>query len=213
MDIFPHRPEEVLESSYELSVHALDQLPEPDRPEIAFAGRSNVGKSSLINALIRRKDLARTSNTPGKTRALNVYHLRVRDAEGAEGGLRFVDLPGYGYAQVSKGERERWAPLIEEYLRTRAGLWGVVLVIDGRRPPMESDEQMAEWLGVSAIPYVAVLTKSDKLKQRDLSLVQAASDGVLRSLGARTVLQVSSEKGTGIHRVWPAIAEMGRQAD
>lgn len=219
---FPATPEDVLDSKYELSAHSIDQVPEVDYPDIAFAGRSNVGKSALINALLGRKDLARTSNTPGKTRALNVYTCRIRKRVGhdyfREGSLQIIDLPGYGYAKVSKAERGKWGPLIEGYLLGKSairsetgnsGLWGVALVIDGRRPPMDSDIQMADWLGQNGIHFIALLTKSDKLKQSEKASVWRESEGPLISLGARSVFQISSSRGTGILDVWPALHEMG----
>jgi GTP-binding protein len=160
---------------------------------------------------------------PGKTRALNVYTCRIRRRIGhdyfREGSLQMVDLPGYGYARVSKTERGKWGPLIEGYLTDRSsvrdkpgnsGLWGVALVIDGRRPPMESDIQMADWLGQQGIHFIALLTKSDKLNQSEKTSVWSESEGLLISLGARAVFQISSSKGTGILDVWPALYEMGR---
>lgn len=215
MPAFPDTPEDVIESQYILSAHRLDQLPESFDPEIAFAGRSNVGKSSLINALIGRKNLARTSNTPGKTRALNLYSCSVRRRMGhdhfLETTIRLVDLPGYGYAKVSKTERVEWGTLIEGYLREAAlrNLWCIALIIDGRRAPMDSDLQMADWLGRTGIHYIAVLTKTDKLKQNDRAKVMRDSQGPLISLGARAIIQVSATKGTGIEQVWPALDEAG----
>ncbi len=204
--VIPSRPQDVLESALETTAFNLEQLPaaDPNLLEIAFAGRSNVGKSSLINALINRKGLARTSNTPGKTRSINIYRCRVR----GESLLRLVDLPGYGYAQVSHTERRAWEPLVETFLSSRTNLWGVALVIDGRRTPEASDQEMADWLGHAGIPYLAALTKTDRTSQKERAQALRGSEGLLRSLGARDVLPVSAVKNTNIARLWTALGAL-----
>ena len=129
--------------------------PEPSLPEVAFAGRSNVGKSSLLNRLIHRKKFARVSNTPGRTREINFF--KVNDA------FIFVDLPGYGYARISKEKRAEWKPLIEGYLRGSPQLRGIVQLLDVRHDPTDDDRQMLDFLGEIGVPTVVVLTKIDKL--------------------------------------------------
>ena len=129
--------------------------PEPVLPEVAFAGRSNVGKSSLLNRLVHRKKLARVSNTPGRTREVNFF--KVND------GFVFVDLPGYGYARISKEKRAEWKPLIEGYLRTSPQLRGIVELLDARRDPTDDDLAMLDFLGEIGVPTIVVLTKIDKL--------------------------------------------------
>ncbi len=141
------------------SVSALDQLPEEKLPEIVFAGRSNVGKSTLLNSLTEKKGLAKTSSTPGKTQLIN-YFL-INDT------CFFVDLPGYGYAKVGKGKKYAWGKLLGEYVRTRDRIVLVVLLIDSRHPGMESDHQMTEFLEYCGRSYGIVLTKYDKLKQKE----------------------------------------------
>jgi GTP-binding protein len=133
------------------------QFPVADLPEFAFAGRSNVGKSSLINTLVNRKKLVMTSSTPGKTRLINFF--RVNDA------FMFVDLPGYGYARVSEDERRKWRPMIEQYLSARENLKAVIIILDIRRTPGAEDAQLLGWLDRQEIPAVLVVTKSDKLSK------------------------------------------------
>ena len=139
-----------------LGVAGLDQLPEADRAEVAFAGRSNVGKSSLINTITNRNDLARTSNTPGRTQQLNFFDL---------GGLLYmVDMPGYGYAKVSKSTRSEWNDLIFSYLQGRANLRRVFILVDSRHGVKQSDEELMDMLDIAAVTYQIVLTKCDKAK-------------------------------------------------
>ncbi len=133
------------------------QYPEYDFPEVAFAGRSNVGKSSLINTLIQRKDMVKTSSKPGCTQLINFFLVNE--------DLSFVDLPGYGYAKVSKKIRAQWQPMVEQYLSARENLIGLILLIDIRRDPGKEEYEMMEWLEDHDIPYLVVLTKSDKLSR------------------------------------------------
>ncbi len=133
------------------------QYPEYDFPEFAFAGRSNVGKSSLINTLILRKDLVKTSSKPGCTQLINFFLVNEN--------LFFVDLPGYGYAKVSKKIRSQWQPMVNLYLENRKRLLGLVLLIDIRRDPEKEEFELMNWLEANGIPYLLVLTKSDKLSK------------------------------------------------
>jgi GTP-binding protein len=133
------------------------QYPAAELPELAFAGRSNVGKSSLINTLVSRRKLVQTSSTPGKTRLINFF--RVNDA------LMLVDLPGYGYARVSEEERRKWRPMIERYLSSRENLKAVVVILDIRRAPNEEDAQLLDWLVRREIASILVVTKADKLSK------------------------------------------------
>jgi GTP-binding protein len=134
-----------------------DQYPEYDFPEIGFAGRSNVGKSSLINTLIQRKGLVKTSSKPGCTQLINFFLVN--------GDVSFVDLPGYGYAKVSKKIRAQWQPMVELYLAKRASLFGLVLLIDIRRDPGKEEFDLVKWLESHGTPYLIILTKADKLSK------------------------------------------------
>ena len=136
------------------------QLPESDRPELSFSGRSNVGKSSLINKLCNRKNLARVSSTPGKTATINFYEVD---------NCYFVDLPGYGYAKVSNADRERWDELINSYFEADRALNVLVQLLDSRHAPSADDVQMMEYLHFHRIPFVVALTKADKLKKSEMT--------------------------------------------
>ena len=148
------------EATFLRGVAKLDQLPPAGLPEVAFAGRSNVGKSSLINALTGRNSLARTSNTPGRTQEINLFDLGGR--------LMLVDLPGYGFAQAPKEVVERWTRLVFAYLRGRPSLMRVCLLIDGRHGLKKADEEAIELLGKAAVPFQLVLTKTDLVRKADL---------------------------------------------
>lgn len=144
--------------SVELTISAVDQkqYPAGEQPEIAFVGRSNVGKSSLTNVLINRRNFAHTSSQPGKTQTLNFYHI--------EDQLYFVDVPGYGYAKVSKKQRADFGRMIESYLTQRPQLKGVIMLVDGRHAPTDDDIQMYQWLAYYQLPVLVVATKMDKVK-------------------------------------------------
>jgi GTP-binding protein len=173
------------------SAERIGQLP-GSRAELAMVGRSNVGKSSLINALAHRKSLAKTSKAPGATRLLNVYEL-----DPAGSGRWLVDLPGYGYAKAAKQEQKRWARMIEEYLTDREQLLGAVLLIDGAVGPTELDLQTIDWLRHIELPYRLVATKADKVKA---SKRVARRRELLDRLGVddEDVLWVSATTGSGI---------------
>ncbi len=152
-----------------LGVAGLEQLPDADRNEVAFAGRSNVGKSSLINAVTGRSTLARTSNTPGRTSELNFFDLK-----GTDGGspMYLVDMPGYGYAKVSKTTREKWNRLIKRYLRGRPNLRMVFILVDGRHGMKDSDEDLMTMLDDAAVSYRIILTKCDKSKKDEIEKIE-----------------------------------------
>lgn len=187
-----------------LGVAKLSGLPEARLPEIAFAGRSNVGKSSLINGLTGRKNLARASNTPGRTQELNYFNLG--DV------IYMVDMPGYGYAKVSKEKVSDWTQLIFSYLRGRPTLRCVFILIDSRHGLKESDFELMKMLDGAAVNYRIVLTKSDKVKTQDLDKVMRNIEGVLAKHPAAypQVLPTSSEKGYGMPELRAVLARFGQ---
>jgi GTP-binding protein len=185
------------------SVPGLDFLPDPDRPEIAFAGRSNVGKSSLINALVGQRGLARTSNTPGRTQELNFFEV-------AHATLFLVDMPGYGFAKAPKDKVDAWTQLVRDYLRGRPNLVRVFLLIDARHGIKSADEPIMQLLDEAAVSYQAVLTKADKLKPPALASVVTDTAAALQTHAAAyaTLITTSSEAGSGIADLRAEIAAL-----
>lgn len=180
------------ECTFMLGCVAMKQLPDPILPEIAFAGRSNVGKSSLVNALTGRKTLARTSNTPGRTREINFFEFAGR--------MRLVDMPGYGYAKAPKPMVEGWTKLIHDYLRGRAVLRRVNILVDARHGLKSTDEQLMGILDKAGVNYRIILTKIDKPKFEEVAKVEEAVTAALKKHPAAwpTPLLTSAEKKTGI---------------
>ena len=197
----PARPVvEVLEASYIASAMDVDGLPAPMFAEVAFGGRSNVGKSSLINTLLARRKLVRTSSTPGATRGISVFRAQLRIPEG-EATLDLVDLPGYGFAQRSKKERRSWGPMIEGFIEHRVGLRAVVLIVDVRRGLEEDDAQLIEYLEHVGRECIVVATKIDKLpsSKRKLEI-----DAVRKAAGV-PLIGMSSETGEGREVLWDRV--------
>ena len=184
---------------YMLAAAKPKGFPAPGAPEVAFLGRSNVGKSSLLNKLVSRRSLARTSSTPGKTRLLHWFRVVRPDDE-----LWFVDLPGYGYARVAKSERRQWQALIETYLAERETLCLAVLLQDLRRDVSDDETLLLEWLEERGVPSVVALTKCDKLKpMRRAARVKELTAQL--GLPKSRVVPTSSEKGMGMRELWQVI--------
>ena len=185
------------------SAPGLEFLPNPDVPEIAFAGRSNVGKSSLLNALTNRKGLARTSNTPGRTQELNFFDV------GQPLQLRLVDMPGYGFAEAPKDLVKRWKHLVNDYLRGRAVLKRALVLVDSRHGLKPPDREMMEMLDTAAVNYQLVLTKADKVKPTELAttLEQTKAEARKHPAAHPRIFTTSSETGSGIAELRTAILE------
>ncbi|MCD6336499.1 MAG: YihA family ribosome biogenesis GTP-binding protein [Candidatus Latescibacteria bacterium] len=184
----------VRKSEFVISAVQASQFPSDGDAEFAFSGRSNVGKSSLINTLLNRKGLAKTSSTPGKTRQINYF--RINEA------FYFVDLPGYGYARAPKRERANWGRWVEPYLKNRDPLLGLIQLIDARHDPTENDLQMVTWLLSYELPFLIVLTKSDKLSVRKLSEQIQKTRRILSEWGDLPVVPFSAKRGVGKEAVW-----------
>ncbi|MBN2122796.1 MAG: YihA family ribosome biogenesis GTP-binding protein [Deltaproteobacteria bacterium] len=177
-----------------------DQYPESDRPEIAFAGRSNVGKSSLINVMTNRRKLARTSSTPGRTQAINFFSLGEL--------LYLVDLPGYGYARVPERVKRSWGSMVETYLRRRPGLRAVVVILDIRRDPRPDDIRLLEWLKVCGRAVIPVLTKTDKVSRQQGLTRSSRIAGLLEGLLVESPTLFSARTGEGRKEIWERIEKI-----
>lgn len=195
------------ECRFVMAAAALVQLPPDDLPEIAFAGRSNVGKSSLVNALTGRNTLARTSNTPGRTRQLIFFELA--------GQLNLVDLPGYGYAQVSRSESTAWTRLLTAYLQGRVSLRRTCLLVDARHGLKDSDRAMMQRLDKAAVPYRIILTKADKLSEAQRRAACEAIEAELKTHPAArpAVLATSALKGLGIAELRADLAALAIETE
>lgn len=175
------------------------QYPPDDLPEVAFAGRSNVGKSSLINKILNRKKLVRTSKTPGRTQLLNFFEINDL--------WRFVDLPGYGYAKVPKEVQKRWRPMVENYLRTRSNLRGMVWLLDIRREVSKEDLTLWDWLRTKQLTVIVIITKADKLSKNKRNKQAGV---IAKSLGikAQELIQFSAVSGEGKDEIWKALHQL-----
>ena len=185
-------------AAFEAAYGTAAQLPASSLPEIVFAGKSNVGKSSLLNKLFNRKGLARVSAVPGKTTTVNFFRA---------GDVRFADLPGYGYAKRSKAEIERWSELMEGYFSGGRDIRLVVQLLDMRHPPTKDDETMLRFLAESGYPFAAALTKCDKLKPTERKNRRAYFQTLSLLAPARAVIETSAETGEGMEELKRALAQ------
>lgn len=186
----------IVSTEFEKSAYSRLHYPASGLPEIAFLGRSNVGKSSLLNSLLQRRGLARTSNTPGRTQSINFF--RINDS------FYFVDLPGYGFAKVSKTMRANWGKMAEEYLSIREELVVSIQLVDARHEPSELDQELNDWLLHYRKPHIVVATKTDKLSRNELT---KQLKNISRLLPETQVLAYSAETGRGRDELWSRIAE------
>jgi len=196
----------IRKAEFVISAVKTEQYPEGEKPDIAFVGRSNVGKSSLLNALVNRRHLAKWGKTPGVTALVNFFNINDE--------IHLVDLPGYGYAASAKGERDIWANIINTYLEEREQLSLIMLLVDVRHEPSKDDCVMYNWLRYSEIPHAVIVTKSDKVKRSQLNKQLAMIRKTLQAPENIPVIPISSEKKDGIDKVWNLIEEtIGRKSD
>jgi GTP-binding protein len=187
------------------SAPKLSDCPPETFPEICFAGRSNVGKSSLINKITNRKKLARTSNTPGKTQQMNYYEI--------DEAFYLVDLPGFGYAKVPKKERERWGRDIQHYLLKRNTLELILHLVDSRHPPSKLDEEFFYWMGSNQKPFAILLTKSDKLSNNKLNTSLAQIKKIVKEMNIEVpIIPCSAQTGKGVNEIQDLILDFVDQA-
>ena len=185
----------ILSAEFVISAVGSKQFPKDDKPHIAIAGRSNVGKSSLINALLHRKNLVKTSATPGKTQLINFFIINKQ--------FYFVDLPGYGYARVPRAVTDAWAPMIEGYIKDALALRAVVVLLDARRQPDVRDVRLVEWLRQYNIPAIYPMTKTDKLHRQE---ALQARQAIKAQLGIEDApILTSAKDGQGIKELWGEI--------
>jgi len=184
----------ITEAEIVMSAVKPEQYPNDALPEIALAGRSNVGKSSLINKMLQRKSLARTSSKPGKTQTINFYRINQ--------SFYFVDLPGYGFAKVSKTTREQWGKMIEKYLGSRDNLQVVLLITDLRHPPTKDDQIMYDWLKHFEIPVIVVGTKADKIPRSKWESHKKIAKETLQFDSSDRYIMFSAETGLGREQLW-----------
>lgn len=193
----------ILRAEFDTSATKPDGWPAENLPEIAFVGRSNVGKSSMLNSLVRHQGLARVSKTPGRTRLLNFFTVTL-ERQATQQRVRFCDLPGYGFAKVSKGERASWVEMIETYLREREQLRAVVVILDGKIGPTEDDIEMIGWLAEAGRRAILVATKIDKLSKAQRAM-QLRKIETRLGQPPRSMLSFSSLEGLGRDELWGRI--------
>lgn len=189
-----------MDAAFLKSAFQKEQYPPPDRSEVAFAGRSNVGKSSLLNSMVNRKNLARTSSTPGRTQALNFFRVNDR--------FTFVDLPGYGYARVSLEVKRSWRGMVQTYLMNRPNLKAVVVIVDIRRDLQEDDRSLMEWLKQERKHVIPVLTKVDKLTRRERVSRVRKLESDLSGIVPQKPILFSAKTGKGRKELWDRLLSL-----